>query len=71
MKRRYIAATAIAAFAAADLHPDLAASWPTVALVAIGAALLIGAHTLDQYVESLDGVRAGALDVDADDGEGA
>jgi len=70
MPRRYIAAFAISLYAAAGLHPQVVVSWQIVSLVALGAAVLIGAHAVDQYVEALDGVSAGAVRVDTEaDGE--
>jgi hypothetical protein len=67
MRRRYIAATIIAAYAAAGLHPSVSVTWQLVALVAIGAGLLIGAHGVDRYKEALEGVSAGAVAVDSED----
>ncbi len=71
MRKRYIAAAAIALYAAAGLHPSVAVSWQIVSLVALAVAVLLGAHAVDQYVGALDGVRVGAASVDTDDGEGA
>jgi hypothetical protein len=71
MKRRYIAAFAIAIYAAAGLHPSVAVSWQIVSLVALAACVLLGAHAVDRYVDALDGVRVGAAEVDADDGGGS
>lgn len=70
MRKRYIAAIAIALYAAAGLHPQVAISWQIVSLVALGAAILLGAHFVDRYVGALDGLTVGAASVDADD-EGA
>jgi len=66
MRKRYIASLAIACYAAAGLHPQVVVSWQIVSLVALSAAILIGAHAVDQYVEALDGVSAGAVTVDTE-----
>jgi hypothetical protein len=69
MQGRYIAAIAIAAFAGASLHPALDLSWHAVALISVGAAMLLGAHGVDRYKEALRGVEAGSIAVKSEGDE--
>jgi len=66
MKKRYLVALVITAFAGADLHPALAVGWQAVSLIALAAATLLGAHWVDRQLSALDGLSVGAAQVDRD-----
>lgn len=62
MKRRYIVASLIFAAAIAAKLTGHLSDWPAVALVITAAVTVLGAHVYD-------GVSAGPLEIDAEEGE--
>lgn len=66
IRRRYIVAAAIFALAGVDVYLAGSASWKTVALAAVAAITLVGAH-------AFDGLSAGPVSVDTEEsgGEGS
>lgn len=58
-RRRYIVAGLIFVAAGADLYIAGGATWKTVALIAVAAVTLVGAH-------AFDGVTAGPISVDTE-----